>query len=64
MSELFEKIKSMKFMLSVTQKEITKLETIKSVSKLSREQEFQLDMAKGTYKMGVRALKDYGVDYE
>lgn len=60
MSTTKEKIEAIKHVLRDTKKRIETLETIKSVSKLHKKQEYELDMCYDTMKRGEQLLKDYG----
>jgi len=55
-----ENIQAIKHAIEVAKKTVNKLELIKSVSKLHRYQELELDMAKECVARGERLLKEAG----
>lgn len=60
MSTTDEKLQAIKHAMEQTKKRIQTLETIKSVSKLHKSQQYELDMCHDMMKRGEQLLKDYG----
>lgn len=58
MSESKEKIEAIKFAIDQARRIVNKLETIKTCSTLHKTQQYELDMAKHTVKMGEKLLQE------
>jgi len=58
MSTREEKLAAIRYALEAARKLVAKLEAIESVSKLHRTQQYELDMARHTVKLGEQVLKE------